>query len=216
MGHALNRTNQIIQSTLSTKKPSKAEGEQIVSILLDGRGITDLDVDELCAIAKGYNWSGRHHEAAHAMHLAVAKQPHNLDLLTQAVSYMDNIPYQTALCELSDSYIRQNIGPAWFWHLQKAGSYLFAATGEDEDPDYEWGPGHPLARPDALELAIRELMTVLRSGEAEAIHEAKLWIEDDELNPLRESPQFDELLALLNAMEAGDRQAALDCCAPDT
>jgi hypothetical protein len=210
MGHALDRANHIIQSTLSTKKPSKAEGEQIVSILLDGRDITDLDVEELCAIAKGYNWCSNHREASQAMHLAVAKQPHDLDLLTQAVRYMGNIPYQTALCELSDSYIRQNIGPAWFWHLQKVGSYLLAATGEDGDPDYEWVPGHPLAHPDALELAIQELITVLRSGEAEAIHEVKLSVYEDDTDLLRESPRFDELLALLNAVEAGDRHDSGD------
>lgn len=147
-----------ILATSTTRGTS--HGELVVHTLLKERVLSDLNVEELQALAQGYNWWGRNDQALEAARLALQQQPENRALLNDVALHLANV----CACETTetrlqayDELLQEQLGPSWFWHLQKAHALMYYATGEDELEDYEWQPGDSLAHPEALDLALDEL-----------------------------------------------------------
>jgi len=67
----------------------------------------------LAALAKGYNWWGRHNDAFHAINTAIEKQSDDEDLLADAIVYIRNAHNDLDnLLKLYEDYISRQIGPA--------------------------------------------------------------------------------------------------------
>ncbi len=189
MSHQLEKANRIIQTS---NWPGTSHGELIVKTLLEGRTFQELDIDELRALAKGYNWWGKHQEEYEAIISALKRQPANLPLAEEAV-----IPILNAhrivgrLLQTYDKLIADQLGPAWFWRIRKAIEYELTATGEREMDGPDWQPGMGIPHPDLLEQAMDELFHAIEAKEKQAWDAVQQHLA---CRPaLRESPRFDML-----------------------
>jgi len=167
MSHQLEKANRII---LTSNWPGTSHGELIVKTLLQGRTFQELDIDELRALAKGYNWWGKHQEAYNAIISALKRQPSNFPLAHEADIDIRNA-HRTLerLLQAYDKLIADQVGPAWFWRIRKATEYELTATGERKMDGPDWQPGMSIPHPELLEQAMDELFHAVEAKEKQAL-----------------------------------------------
>lgn len=193
MGHRLEKANEIFETR---GRNSFSQGELVVQALLDGRGEDDLSVEELSVLAKGYNWWGRHDESFRVISIALGKQPDDFELLRSAAIYIRNACSHTnSPLETYENFIKRQIGPSWFWRVERAREYYLIATGEAElfEGNFVWSEGDDILCPQVLEQAITELMKAIEECNPQAIDEVKKFV--DEQPAVRQSLHFHGLTA---------------------
>jgi hypothetical protein len=138
----------------------------VVELLLANRDATELSVDELDLLARGYNWWGKHLEAFGAARLNLARLPPTAERLRLAGMYASNAFCNdlAGLVTACDVCIEDALGPAAFWQMLKADQYIAFATGESELEDFEWSPGDPILHPEFLRPAAEALDAALASS----------------------------------------------------
>lgn len=142
---------------------SFGDGQRVVDILLTGRDVLELSLQELELLARGYNWWGNHAMSFQTARLALARDPLNSERVRSVGLYARN-----AFCgdlpefvEACDKCLAEGLGPAAFWHLLKAEQCISYATGEYELEDFEWFPGEPILHPERLRMAAQALESAI-------------------------------------------------------
>ena len=143
---------------------SRDDGRRVVDLLLAGRDVAELSLDELELLARGYNWWGQNAKAFEIAKVALARAPYSTPWLDSARlylwnAYLNDLPKYLTAC---DQCIAIELGPPAFWHMVKADQFLLVATGESELEDFEWSPEHPILHPEFLPLAAAALEAALR------------------------------------------------------
>jgi len=168
----VSRLDTVKKIVSASRTYSREEGENIVTVLLSGRTVNDLSHAELLSLAQGYNWWGKGYEAYQAFRLAFKQRPTDPQLMSQAGTYFGNYiientsskkSYLEVLLESCEVWEKEGLGTSAFWSVWKARVYSMYATGEMDEEDYEWYPGHPIRHLEMLDLAAKELEKVLKS-----------------------------------------------------
>lgn len=152
---------------------SYGDGQRIIEILLAGRGLNVLSLDELRVAFKGYNWWGKHDLSFEAARRALVLDPTNLELHYELEVAIRNCSVSADrndsdashdVLSMYDRMIEDGIGAPAFWHVRKAIHFYDLATQDPECEDYlDWEEGDPIYRPEALEDACRELGLAIQS-----------------------------------------------------
>ena len=145
---------------------SRGDGQRVVELLLAGRNLPELSMDELELLCRGYNWWGKHDKAFEAARLNLARAPHyqerfRLAGMYASIAFCHDLAGFVAAC---DSCIAESLGPAAFWQMLKADRYIAFATVEQEYEDFEWSPGDPILHAELLQPAAMALAAALDSS----------------------------------------------------
>jgi hypothetical protein len=182
---------------------SFGDGQRVVELLLAGRDLPELSMDELELLCRGYNWWGKHHKAFEAARLNLARAPHyqerfRLAGMYASIAFCHDLEGFVVAC---DSCIAEALGPAAFWQMLKADQYIAFATCERELEDFGWSPGDPILHPEHLRPAAEALAAALVSSSGLREDEsARGWVGDWNLRfaAVVQQPEFRHL-----AQEAG-------------
>jgi hypothetical protein len=156
---------------------ARSIGNQVVALLLAGRGVEDLSAEETQLLLRGYNWAGLREESYELAIAAVRKwgSERFLPALTTAHYNAFWWPGERFLSE-ADKLLAMSIGSHGHWHLQKASFLCMVATGEREMEE-EWAIGDAIVNEEALRSAALELEAALSAGSTVHLHDAKGWNE---------------------------------------
>jgi hypothetical protein len=174
----------------------ESDGRRIVEALLAGRGLEDLSVEELRVLGQGYNWCMEHAEAYRAWRLALSRAPDDEGALQDVRAGLLNLWYHSdAYPDRCDELIREGAGPAAFWRLEKAEYFVRTAT-EERTSEFVWERGDPVARPELLELAAREIAAAV-AERPDLFGSHPGWVRgwDERFAPLIQDPRFRHLSA---------------------
>jgi hypothetical protein len=160
---------------------SFGDGQRVVELLLAGRSMPELSVEELELLSRGYNWWGKNLEAFEEARLSLSRMPHDEGTFRLAGMYASN-----AFCHdlegfmaACDRCMAESLGPAAFWQMLKADQYIAFATGERELEDFDWSPGDPILHPELLRPAAEALAAALvASPQLREDESARGWVGD--------------------------------------